>query len=70
MNLTDGVQKAISCGLDLTKSMISVVHSGDDVEVTVLRDGSNSQLLVTANGSNLIGCRILVRELSCDVTAA
>ena len=69
-NLTDGTQKAISCGLDLTKSMISVVHSGDDVEVTVIRDSVNSQLLVTAQGGNLLGCRILVRELSCDVTAA
>ncbi len=68
-NLSDGVQKAISCGLDLGKSMISVVHSGDDVEVTVIRDGDNSQLLVTANGSNLVACRILVRELSCDVTS-
>jgi len=69
-NLTDNVQKAISCGLDLTKSMISVVHSGDDVEVTVVRDSVNSQLLVTAQGGNLLGCRILIRELSCDVTAA
>ena len=69
-NLTDNVQKAISCGLDLTKSMISVVHSGDDVEVTVLRDSVNSQLLVTAKGGNLLNCRILVRELSCDVTPA
>jgi hypothetical protein len=68
-NLTDNVQKAISCGLDLGKSMISVVHNGDDVEVTVIRDSGNSQLLVTAQGGNLLGCRILVRELSCDVTS-
>jgi hypothetical protein len=69
-DLTDGVQKAISCSLDLGKCIVSVVHNDDDVEVTVIRDGGNSQLLVTANGSDLFGCRILVRELSCDVTPA
>ena len=69
-NLTDNVQRAITCTLDLTKCMIAVVHGDDDVEVTVIRDATNNQLLVKAQGGNLQNCRILVQELRCDVTPA
>ncbi len=68
MNLTDGVAKTFACSLDLEKSIIQVVHSDDDVEVKVTRDNINNQLTVLALGGSLTGCRVIVSEMSCDVT--
>ena len=69
MDLVDGVQKLVPCSLDLNKCMIEVIDDGVMIGVDVQRDQANNQLKVTASGGNLTGVRVLVRELSCDVTS-
>ena len=67
MDLTNNVEKVISCGLDLNKSLIQVIDNDEDVEVHVVRDVSSGQLKVTAIGGNLTDARVIVKELECDV---
>ena len=67
MNLSNNVEKVISCGLDLNKCLIQVVDNDEDVEVHVVRDVSNGQLKVTAIGGDLTDARVIVKELECDV---
>ena len=69
-DLVDGVAKNITCSLDLDKSLVQAFHADqDNVELEITRDDANSQLVVKATGQNLTGVRLLVRELSCDVTS-
>ena len=70
-DLTDGVTKVISVsGIDLSKSMIQIVDDFENVEVKAVRDTVNGEIDVTATGSDLTDVRLLVQELSCDVTTA
>jgi hypothetical protein len=67
--LADGVAKSITCNLDLTKCLVQAFHADqDNVELEITRDNANSLLVVKATGQNLSGVRLLVRELSCDVS--
>jgi hypothetical protein len=69
-DLADGVDKVISCTLDLDKCIIQAFHADqDNVELSITRDDSNSELTVRATGQTLTGVRLLVRQLSCAVTS-
>lgn len=69
-NLTDGVDKVISCDMDLDKCIIQAFHADqDNVELSITRDNSGKELTVRATGQSLNGVRLLVRELSCDVSS-
>lgn len=67
-NLTNGVEKIIACPLALNKCLIQVAHDDETVSVQVVRDSANSQIKVTATGGDLTGCRIIMKEMSCDVS--
>lgn len=69
MDLTDGVTKTFSCPLDLNKCIIQTTHNNDSAEVRITRDAIANEITVTAFGDSLTDVRILVQQLSCDVTS-
>lgn len=69
-DLLDGVQKTIIVsGVDLSKAILQTTDNNQNVEVSVIRDSINNEVAVTANGGDLTDVRLLVQELSCDVTS-
>ena len=69
MDLIDGVTKTFSCALDLDKSIIQTTHNNDSIEVAITRNNNTNEISVTANGGSLTAVRVLVQQLSCDVTS-
>lgn len=68
-DLTDGVAKTITVsGINLDKAILQTTDDNQTVDVSVVRDSGNNQVTVTATGGNLTDVRLLVQELSCDVT--
>ena len=70
-DLVDGVDKVITLsGIDLDKAILQTTDDNQTVDVAVVRDALNNEVTVTATGGNLTDVRLLVQELSCDVTQA
>lgn len=67
MDLTNGVEKSITCSLDLDKCIIQVLDNDEQIEVQVTRDNAGSSIKVKAIGGNLTSVMVLVKELECDV---
>lgn len=70
-DLSDGVAKTISvAGFDLDKCIIQVKDNGAPVSVSYSEDNINKEVTVTATGGDVDDVRLLIQELSCDVTQA
>ena len=70
-DLADGVGKVITVsGIDLDKAILQTTDNNQSVDVSVVRDAVNNEVTVMATGGNLTDVRLLVQELSCDVTQA
>ena len=70
-DLVDGVAKTITVtGINLDKAILQTTDDNQSVDVSVVRDSVNSEVTITASGGNLTDVRLLVQELSCDVTQA
>lgn len=70
-DLSNGVAKTITIsGIDLDKAILQTTDDNQTVDVSVVRDATNNQVVVTATGGNLTDVRLLVQELSCGVTQA
>lgn len=70
-DLVDGVAKVITVsGINLDKSILQTTDDNQSVDVSVVRDSLNNEVTVTATGGNLTDVRLLIQELSCDVTQA
>lgn len=68
-DLSDGVSKTITVsGVNLDAAIIQTTDNNQSVDVSVVRDSINNEVTVTATGGDLTGVRLLVQELSCDVT--
>ena len=57
-------------GIDLDKAILQTTDDNQTVDVAVVRDALNNEVTVMATGGNLTDVRLLVQELSCDVTQA
>ena len=65
---TDNTSRTFSSGLDLSKCMYQVIHSGSAIGADVVLNATTNEVTITCSGGNLTDLTMVLLEVHCEVT--